>query len=749
MFEPRPAQKAILDYKGGTMGIAAVPGSGKTWTLSRLAASLIIDDRLEDDQEILIVTLVNSAVDNFRKRIAAFLTEEGLVPGVGYRVSTLHSLAFEILSRAPASVGLPEDFGVADDRVSNELLTGAFRASFNRYAPALEAYLKPDVNEGRRRIIMRDQLPRQMENAARNAISHLKNRRISHQALRALLQDESPVMALLAADVYERYQQGLALQSALDFNDLITLAIQALEQDASLVAQLRAEWPFILEDEAQDSSHLQEQIVRMLTGPNGNWVRVGDPNQAIYETFTTANPRFLREFLDEADARRHLPNSGRSGRPIINLANELIRWVKDEHPVLEVSNALDEPLIEPTPPGDPQPNPSDEACGIWFHFNQEDPKGELATCITSLGRWLPHHPDETVAVLVPTHFAGNEVISALQAARLPFTDALLRLTMSTKQAAGALSLVLQHLSRPEQAEMLPVLFKVYVQRVLRPEEEEGARERLDQQAARLADCPRIEDFLHPGPAGDWLAEHEEELDEETLSLFAAFRAKLRAWHRLVMLPIGELLTALAQDLFEEPEKLAMTQLFGEDLARRAERHVHQGQNEVPVTLSDFQRELAGIARDQRKLRSIEADKLGFDPEAHKGEVAVATMHGAKGLEWDRVYLLGVNDYDFPAGLIDESFQAEKWYVRDELNLEAEALAQLDALIDQSEYEEKAATLQARYEYARERLRLLYVGITRARQELVIMSNVGRFNKNKPSAAFEALKAYHHRKNGLS
>ncbi|HIE57116.1 MAG TPA: ATP-dependent helicase, partial [Anaerolineales bacterium] len=87
IFTPRPAQKHVLEYTHGTMGISAVPGSGKTHTLSALAAKLILDGWLEMDQEILIVTLTNSAVDNFSARINAFLenaTRRPLIPP--YRV---------------------------------------------------------------------------------------------------------------------------------------------------------------------------------------------------------------------------------------------------------------------------------------------------------------------------------------------------------------------------------------------------------------------------------------------------------------------------------------------------------------------------------------------------------------------------------------------------------------------------------------------------------------------------------------
>ena len=189
----------------------------------------------------------------------------------------------------------------------------------------------------------------------------------------------------------------------------------------------------------------------------------------------------------------------------------------------------------------------------------------------------------------------------------------------------------------------------------------------------------------------------------------------------------------------------MTQLFGEILHERTQYNL--GVDRRATTLDELVAELVVIARDQRQLRSIEADSAGFDPQAHRGEVVVATMHGAKGLEWDRVYLLAVNDYEFPAGRPADHFRAERWYVRDRLSLEAETLAHLDAAAEGGESPEGAATREARFDYARERLRLLYVGITRARKELLVTSNIGPRENNEPAVAFVALQSYLERTGG--
>jgi DNA helicase-2/ATP-dependent DNA helicase PcrA len=126
------------------------------------------------------------------------------------------------------------------------------------------------------------------------------------------------------------------------------------------------------------------------------------------------------------------------------------------------------------------------------------------------------------------------------------------------------------------------------------------------------------------------------------------------------------------------------------------------------------------------------------------------VHKAKGLEWDRVYLMSVNNYNFPAGLPHDHFISEKWFVRDDLNLEAESLAQLRAAVGEAAedtqgptppYEEGEATSRARLDYAAERMRLLYVGITRAKKDLIMTWNSGRRGNQQPAVPLIALQTF--------
>lgn len=121
-FAPRSSQVEILKYRSGYMGISAVPGSGKTQTLSALAVELIASGMISDEQEILVVTMTNSAVENFRQRIQSLLYEKGLLSSFGYRVRTLHSLALDIVRDRPDLANLSDKFVIIDAQESASII---------------------------------------------------------------------------------------------------------------------------------------------------------------------------------------------------------------------------------------------------------------------------------------------------------------------------------------------------------------------------------------------------------------------------------------------------------------------------------------------------------------------------------------------------------------------------------------------------------------------------------------------------
>ena len=209
---------------------------------------------------------------------------------------------------------------------------------------------------------------------------------------------------------------------------------------------------------------------------------------------------------------------------------------------------------------------------------------------------------------------------------------------------------------------------------------------------------------------------------------------MRRWQGTAALPIDQIILTLAQDLFDRPADLALAHKLATALrssARRASR-----------LASARAKRRVGRGRDATSASSWVSARAtpASTRQLHKGKVVVATIHKAKGLEWDRVYLMSVNSYDFPvrAGRRPISV-GKRWFVRDRLNLPAETLAQLRPCLRRKTSwlryaEEGAATRQARLDYAAERLRLLYVGITRARRELIVTWNTGKGSRRQQEAA---------------
>jgi len=741
MFKPRSSQEQILSYTGGKMGISAVPGSGKTHILSRLAADLLASSQMDDDQEILVVTLVNSAVDNFSSRISGFIQESGLLPDFGYRVRTLHGLAHDIVRERPDLVGLSDQFSILDEGESHEILASAANSWLRAHPDFYDSWTAAHID-----LSSDAKLYQRWENTvvdmANAFIRVAKDQQAPPQQVADALRNSGYSHPLLdmGVDVYTAYQRALNYRSAVDFDDLIRLALLTLEVDPDYLARLQHRWPFILEDEAQDSSRLQEEILRRLVGADGNWVRVGDPNQAIFETFTTASPEYLRRFMRESGVTaRDLPDSGRSTLSIISLANELIRWTVQEHPVAELRTALSPPFIRPTPPGDPQPNPQDNPTGIFLSPHKYSPDREISLVVKSLKDWLPLNQDKTVAVLVPRNERGVKVVKALKSAGIE-TIELLQTSASTRQTADQLAAVLRYLNEASSTYKLAAAFnEIHKSDLSESEQKETSRAAYK----LIATCGKVEDYLWPQWELDRLREWEQqETPPQVLEVLASFRQKIRHWQQAVFLPVDQLILTISQDLFSNPAELALAHKLALVLERSSRIH-------PDWQLAQFAEELAAIGRNERRMTGFSEEDTGFNPDLHKGKVVVATIHKAKGLEWDRIHLLSVNNYDFPSAQEYDSYIAEKFYIRDHLNLEAELLEKLRALLDNRFIdlflEEGIATQKARLDYSAERLRLLYVGITRARRELLITWNTGKSEitgkENQPAVALVNLRAF--------
>lgn len=720
----RASQERIMQYEAGLMAISAVPGSGKTFTLSHLAAKLVLDTNLDMDQEILVVTFSNSAADNFSARIGQILNQHGVIEGFGYKVRTLHGLANDIIHERPDLVGLTNNFTIVDGSESERIIRELIQYKLLEKPKVFDDLLASHLGEATRK----DYLSLKKESFA-NGLFYLfsgyirtaKDHLLSATDLEAYVNDANQVSDLLLTcqEVYHDYQAALAYREAVDFDDMVRLAWRALNSDADLLQVLQHRWPIILEDEAQDSSKMHEAILSVLTGRERNWVRVGDPNQAIYESFTTADPNLLRKFSEREDVLSEtLPVSGRSCIEIINLANTLNEWTQKAHPNINIRDGLSYPLIQATAKDDVQANPPCSPPAVEIVDIQMSSDQELAFLQKAVRRWLETHPNDTVAVLAWSNKRVGKIAQALKEDGLNVVDGLLKNQEKTTNTAGALTLLLRTILYPNYGKFLANAFAVVFKDV---EEDEDSRVAYQKCLHYLKTLKNIEKYLYPPEPGSAIAfdnmlEDDVDIANDLLSRFTEI---IQRWYKASILPLDQLILTIAQDLSLPPVELAIVHKLSQ-LARQLSQENPEWETKKVVD------EIAEIAKNNRGFSHLNASDEGFNPDLYKGQVVVATFHKSKGLEWDKVFLSSVNSYDFPSGSPQEMFIGEPEYFNDPKNKQAEVLAELKNIIQNrgKDFQPGKATLLDRNNVARERLRLLYVGITRAKKSLTLSLNIG-------------------------
>jgi len=271
-----------------------------------------------------------------------------------------------------------------------------------------------------------------------------------------------------------------------------------------------------------------------------------------------------------------------------------------------------------------------------------------------------------------------------------------------------LAVLADPLSRPALVNAFDSLRQLEHPAALGPDEDD-----LKRIHAILNSIHRPEQFLFPEDGRIALAlpaNVATEADEAHLERFARFLQRLFA---LRQLPVDDLALALADELFATGEiheaDLAIAYQIAAVLRRWRD-------TEPDWRLPELAQQLADVAAGRRNLPIAAPSDLGYEP--HPGRITLATQHSAKGLEWDAVFLVGIDGYWIP-GTLEAYFQGVDREL--DVDLTAEIAAQLRQLMqgDAGGYDGRTATESAHIEIICERLRLLYVGVTRAKRFLRI------------------------------
>lgn len=716
----RPDQEQVAAYRKGYMAVPAVPGAGKTTVLAYLAADLIASG-LHDPGRILIVTYTNSAVGNFRSRIGDFLDQRGYPRSQGYEVRTIHSLASHIVRERPDVIGWSDNFRVADELQVTSILETLTRRWIGRNRPMWESMLRQEI-KGAFRDRAEEQWESRTQNLCRSLIQAFKSRKLSPQTAYSLtrhLPEESVLR--WAGDIYGDYQRELAVEGMVDFGDLMLGAHQLLAQDGELLERMRERWTYIFEDEAQDSYRIQEEVLKLLAGPDGNLVRVGDANQAIMGTFTSAEPDLFRRFCREPGViYSPLTMAGRSSQDVIDLANELVRWSREDHPEPRCRGALEDQRIEPVPPDFVPPNPTPAGYTIVAR-SYENYERELNEAARLAARSATRSPDKTLAILLPTNGMVTTVMELLG-----------QLDVKARQLGGPTS--------PERQQTTLDLLAV-MEFLAVPHEPL----RLLQALGRLMHLPRPEDAPF---AGFIKSCRPEELfyPLDGSAPFAALYAacpecrgdialqdaleQLTRWLPRSLIPADELVVMLSGDLGLSREELSIAHHLSVRTRMLLQAHPAFG---LPDAVQHLHEELQAMG----KFSDTVYDRKGFKPLP--GIVYVTTCHSAKGLEWDTVFVTALTRGEYP-GMATDKVRSEHWFLPDDrVNPEALALAELAEVLGEDTEHDPAA--RAKFELIGERLRLFYVAITRAKENLMLSCHLqDRWGKPAyPALAYQHLK----------
>ncbi|MFT4028736.1 MAG: 3'-5' exonuclease [Protaetiibacter sp.] len=310
-----PPQREAVLYRGAALLIVAGAGSGKTSVLTRRIAGLI-RSREAWPSQILAITFTNKAAGEMRERV------QQLVGGAadGMWISTFHSACVRILRRQAEAMGLKTAFTIYDSADSRALL--------KRIIKELEA----------------DTLGLTVPSVAAR-ISKLKNELSDVDSYARGVNADDPADAAFL-EVFRRYTEGLRRANALDFDDLIAETVHLFRAFPEVAALYQRRFRHILVDEYQDTNHAQYALVRELTRPvapqhvpadtrmrldasggipGASLTVVGDSDQSIY-AFRGADIRNIVEFeRDFPEARVILLEQNyRSTQNILDAANAVI-----------------------------------------------------------------------------------------------------------------------------------------------------------------------------------------------------------------------------------------------------------------------------------------------------------------------------------------------------------------------------------------------------------------------------------------
>ena len=297
-------QRQAVQHTDGPLLILSGAGSGKTRVITHRIAYLIKHHRVSPFR-ILAVTFTNKAAKEMKQRLDT-LVEDSVSHELW--VATFHSTCARILRRDIEKLGTPAGSGNVSRSTDH-----VYTRDFTIFDTGEQATLVKDVL---RQLNYSDKQynPR----AILSHISRAKNESIPPQTYQRMAEG---YFERIVAEVYALYQDGLRLNNALDFDDLLLFTVDLLNQDPNIHQYYQDKFEYILVDEYQDTNRCQYELVHLLTGEKQNICVVGDDDQSIY-AFRGADIKNILDFEKDYPNTRvlRLEQNYRSTQNILDAA---------------------------------------------------------------------------------------------------------------------------------------------------------------------------------------------------------------------------------------------------------------------------------------------------------------------------------------------------------------------------------------------------------------------------------------------
>ena len=598
-------QVAAVTDRGPALLIVAGAGSGKTKVLTHRIAHLLANKEAWPSQ-ILAITFTNKAANEMKERVHSLL---GNVAD-GMWIKTFHSACLQILRREASRLGHDSNFSVYDTGDTKALIKRLIRES----GSDIEG-LKPQTVAAR--------------------ISNAKNELKDADDFYSLIDSSNPKDRAIA-EIFSQYQVALRKNNAFDFDDLIAETVYLFQSFPDIAAQYQRRFRHILIDEYQDTNHAQYSLIRELTkpiadlhnepdpntgelaGPSAITV-VGDSDQSIY-AFRGADMRNIAEFAKDFPGSKTilLEQNYRSTQNILSAANAVISKNFDRPEKNLWSDAGDGEKI--------------------VSFTGLDERGEAAYIvdqIQDLRKQGTAYRD--MAVLYRTNALSPSLEAELKSQRVPY-------------------MVIGGLKFYERKEIKDAL--AYLTAIANPRNDEAVRRILNEPSRGIGEKTELK--IAELARRDESSFRQALLKTDSLSLGPKLTAALNSFSQLLNDLDAMSVEAKIPDVLSAALNLSGYRANLEDSRDPQDEARLDNLDALIGQVSEYQRQYpeATIAEYLADIAlAAAADEIDDD----SGSISLMTLHTAKGLEYDVIFLVGleqgtlphVRSFDEPGGVAEE------------------------------------------------------------------------------------------------